>query len=115
MSLRVVDGDLDTAAANLLQKDERGWFLQDSKGTRSDAKLTKQGTMQVLSSVLVQRCYDRSGKARGLCEVSKYVYSNGKRNLLVTAGPYIGETEYVVLNSVRFAGASAPSKKRAKR
>jgi hypothetical protein len=115
MELRVVEGDLDTAAAILFQKDDKGWYAQDSKGTRSDAKLTKQKTMQILSGVLVQRCYDHSGKSRGLCEVSKYVYSNGRKNLLVTAGPYIGETEYVVLNSVRFVSSTAPAKSRARR
>jgi hypothetical protein len=115
MELQVVDGTLDTAAANLFQKDDKGWYAQDSKGTRSDAKLTKQKAMQILSIVIVQRCYDRSGKSRGLCEVSKYVYSNGRKNLLVTAGPYIGETEYVVLNSVRFVPGATTGKTRAKR
>jgi hypothetical protein len=115
MELRVMDGDLDSAAAILFQKDEKGWYAQDSKGTRTDAKLTKQKTMQTLSGVIVQRCYDRSGKSRGLCEVSKYVYSNGHKNLLVTAGPYIGETEYVVLNSVRFASTASTARTRPKR
>jgi hypothetical protein len=115
MELRVMEGDLDTAAAVLFQKDEKGWFVQDSNGVRSDAKLTKQKTMQILSGVIVQRCYDRSGKSRGLCEVSKYVYSNGRKNLLVTAGPYIGETEYVILSSVRFAPATSTAKTRPKR
>jgi hypothetical protein len=114
MELRVMDGDLDTAAAVLFQKDEKGWYALDSKGTRTDAKLTKQKTMQILSGVIVQRCYDRSGQSRGLCEVSKYVYSNGRKNLLVTAGPYIGETEYVILNSVRFVPATTTTRTRAK-
>ena len=112
MELRVLDGDLDSAAANLFQKDDQGWYFQDSKGSRSNAKLTKQKSMQVLSSVIVLRCYDRSGKSRGLCEMNKYVYSNGRRNLLVTAGPYLGETEYSVLNSVRFVGSSSSTKKK---
>jgi len=107
MELRVLDGDLDSAAANLFQKDDQGWYFQDSKGSRSNAKLTKQKTMQILSSVVVLRCYDRSGKSRGLCEMNKYVYSNGRRNLLITAGPYLGETEFAVLNSVRFVGSPA--------
>jgi hypothetical protein len=110
-----MDGDLDTAAAVLFRKDEKGWFAQDSKGVRSDAKLTTQKTMQILSGVLVQRCYDRSGKSRGLCEVSRYVYGNGRKNLLVTAGPYIGETEYVVLNSVRFVSTTSTARTRPKR
>ena len=114
MELRVVDGDLETAAANLFQKDEKGWYAQDSAGARADAKLTKQKTMQILTSVIVQRCYDKSGKARGLCESSKYVYSNGRKNLLVTAGPYMGETESSVLNSVRFVGVTSASRTRTK-
>jgi hypothetical protein len=114
MELRVVEGDLDSAAANIYQKDEKGWYAQDSKGTRADAKLTKQKTMQILTAVMVQRCYDKSGKSRGLCESSKYVYSNGKKNLLVTAGPYLGETEYSILNSVRFVGATSSARTRAK-
>lgn len=115
MELRVVDGDLETAAANIFQKDEKGWYAQDSSGARADAKLTKQKTMQILTSVIVQRCFDKSGKLRGLCESSKYVYSNGRKNLLVTAGPYLGETESSVLNSVRFVGATPASRTRTKR
>jgi hypothetical protein len=114
MELRVVEGDLDSAAANIYQKNEKGWYAQDSKGIRADAKLTKQKTMQILTAVMVQRCYDKSGKSRGLCESSKYVYSNGKKNLLVTAGPYLGETEYSILNSVRFVGTGSPARTRAK-
>ncbi len=115
MELRVVDGTLDIAAANIFQKDEKGWYAQDSKGARYDAKLTKQKTMQILTAVIVQRCYDKSGKPRGLCETSKYVYSNNKKNLLVTAGPYLGETESSVLNSVRFVGSTGASSARKRR
>lgn len=69
--------------------------------------------MQVLSAVLVEGCYDLNGKYRGLCEINKYVYSNGRRNLLITAGPYMGETEFSVLNSIRFTGtAKVRTKKR---
>jgi len=115
MELRVVDGDLDIAASNIFQKDEKGWYAQDSKGSRADAKLTKQKTMQILAAVIVERCYDKSGKNRGLCETSNDVYSNGKKNLLVTAGPYLGETEFSVLNSIRFIGTAGTTRKRTSR
>jgi hypothetical protein len=116
MELQVIDGDLETAATRLFQKDERGWYITSAKGARSDATLTKQKTLQVLSGVTVQGCYDRNGKYRGLCEVSRYVYSNGHRNLLIVAGPYLGETEFGVLNSVRIppAASVAHSPKRKK-
>jgi hypothetical protein len=114
MELRVVDGNLESAAANLFQKDDKGWYAQDSKGTRADAKLTKQKMLQILTAVIVQRCYDKSGKSRGLCESNKYVYSNGRKNLLIIAGPYLGETEYSILNSIRFVGTST-TRPRAKR
>ncbi len=112
MELQVVDAALELAAPQLFEKDDRGWYIMGPQDTRADAKLSKQRRLQVLSAVIVQGCYDLAGKYRGLCEVSKYVYSNGRKSLLITAGPYMGETESVVLNGLSFSGASKTRRKR---
>jgi hypothetical protein len=111
MELQIVDGNLDTAAPQLFQKDERGWYISGQQDSRYDAKLTKQRrpSMDILSAVIVQRCYDLNGKFRSLCESNRYLYSNGRRSVLVTSGPYLGETEYTVLNSIRFTPAPRPT------
>jgi hypothetical protein len=117
MEIQIVDGDIDTAAPQLFQKDDRGWYFSDQPDSRYDAKQTKQRRppMDILSAVVVQRCYDLNGKFRSLCESNRYVYSNGRRSVLVTSGPYLGETEYTVLNSIRFAPVPRPTPTRKKK
>ncbi|MGE5109705.1 MAG: hypothetical protein ACM3JB_02530 [Acidobacteriaceae bacterium] len=117
MELQIVDGDLDTAAPQVFQKDEKGWYITGPQGSRYDGKLTKQRRprMDILSAVIVQRCYDSNGKFRSLCESNRYVYTDGRRSVLVSAGPYLGETEYTVLNSIRFAPTPRPSPTRKKK
>ena len=115
MELEVVNADLDTAAAQLFEKDEKGWYATGPKGTRYDAKLTKpKRGPQILSAVIVEACHDLSGKFRGLCESNRYVYSNGRRSALISYGPCLGETEFTILNIIRLASidpASRPGKK----
>ncbi|MDT8068327.1 MAG: hypothetical protein ROO76_09210 [Terriglobia bacterium] len=104
MEIEIVDGDLETAAAQFMEKDEKGWYVNGPNGTRYDARLTKpRRGWQVLTAVIVEACHDLSGKYRGLCESDRYVYSNGHRSALISAGPYLGETESTLLTSLRFA------------
>ena len=112
MELEIVNADLDTAAAQLFEKDEKGWYATGPNGTHYDARLTKpKRGLQTLAAVIVEACHDLNGKYRGLCESNRYVYSNGRRSALISAGPYLGETEFTILNSIRFA-PTAPRKKR---
>jgi pyruvate/2-oxoglutarate dehydrogenase complex dihydrolipoamide acyltransferase (E2) component len=116
MELEIVAADLDTAAAQLFEKDEKGWYASGPKGTRYEAKLTKpKRGPQVLSAVIVEACHDLSGKYRGLCESNRYVYSNGRRSALISAGPYLGETEFTILNSIRFAPIAPAARTRKKK
>ncbi|HEU5400249.1 MAG TPA: hypothetical protein VFU86_02765 [Terriglobales bacterium] len=107
MELEIVDVDLETAAAQLMEKDEKGWYVNGPNGTRYDARLNKpKRGLQTLTAVIVEACHDLNGKYRGLCESNRYVYSNGRRSALVSAGPYMGETEFSLLTSLRFAPIS---------
>jgi hypothetical protein len=109
MEIEIVDADLETAAAQLMEKDEKGWYLDGPNGTRYDARLTKpKRGWQVLTAVIVEACHDLNGKYRGLCESDRYVYSNGHRSALISAGPYLGETEATILTSLRFAPVAKP-------
>jgi len=104
MELEIVNADLDTAAAQLFEKDEKGWYVNGPNGTRYDARLNKpKKKLQTLTAVIVEACHDQNGKYRGLCESNRYVYSNGRRSALISAGPYMGETESALLTSLRFA------------
>lgn len=114
MELEIVNADLDTAAAQLFEKDEKGWYVNGPNGTRYDARLNKpKKKLQTLTAVIVEACHDQNGKYRGLCESNRYVYSNGHRSALISAGPYMGETESALLTSLRFAppGKAQPRKK----
>ncbi len=107
MEIEIVDADLETAAVQLMEKDEKGWYVNGPNGTRYDARLNKpKRGLQTLTAVIVEACHDLNGKYRGLCESNRYVYSNGNRSALISAGPYLGETESALLTSLRFAPVS---------
>jgi hypothetical protein len=109
MEIEIINADLETAAAQLMEKDERGWYVNGPNGTRYDARLTKpRRGWQVLTAVIVEACHDLNGKYRSLCESNRYVYSNGHRSALISAGPYLGETEASILTSFRFAPVVKP-------
>jgi hypothetical protein len=113
MEIEIVNADLETAAAQLFEKDEKGWYVNGPNGTRYDAHLNKpKNGMQTLTAVVVEACHDLNGKYRGLCESNRYVYSNGHRSALISAGPYLGETESTLLTSFRFAPASTKARSR---
>ncbi len=115
MEIEIVNADLETAAAQLMEKDEKGWYVNGPNGTRYDARLSKpKRGLQTLTAVIVEPCHDLNGKYRGLCESNRYVYSNGHRSALISAGPYLGETEFTLLTSLRFSpiAKARPSKKR---
>jgi cell division protein FtsN len=104
MEIEIVNADLETAAAQLMEKDEKGWYVNGPNGTRYDARLSKpKRGLQTLTAVIVEACHDLNGKYRSLCESNRYVYSNGHRSALISAGPYLGETESTLLTSLRFA------------
>jgi hypothetical protein len=104
MEVEIVNAGLETAAAQWMEKDEKGWYVNGPSGTRYDARLTKpRRGWQVLTAVIVEACHDLNGKYRSLCESNRYVYSNGHRSALISAGPYLGETEAGILTSLRFA------------
>jgi hypothetical protein len=116
MELEIVNSDLDTAAAQLFEKDEKGWYVNGPNGTRYDARLNKpKRGLQTLTAVIVEGCHDLNGKYRGLCESNRYVYSNGRRSAVISAGPYLGETEFTILNSIRFAPAAASPRSRTRK
>jgi len=107
MEIEIVNADLETAASQLFEKDEKGWYVNGPNGTRYDARVNKpKKGLQTLTAVIVEACHDLNGKYRGLCESNRYVYSNGHRSALISAGPYLGETESSLLTSLRFAPAS---------
>lgn len=114
MEIEIVDADLETAAAQLMEKDDKGWYVNGPNGTRYDARLVKpRRGLQTLTAVIVEACHDINGKYRSLCESNRYVYSNGHRSALISAGPYLGETEASLLTSLRFAPvAKARSRKK---
>lgn len=108
MEIEIVNADLETSAAQLMEKDEKGWYVNGPNGTRYDARLNKpKRGLQTLTAVIVEACHDLNGKYRGLCESNRYVYSNGHRSALISAGPYLGETESTILTSLRFAPVTA--------
>lgn len=109
MEIEIVNADLETAAAQLMERDEKGWYVNGPSGTRYDARLTKpRRGWQLLTAVIVEACHDLNGKYRSLCESNRYVYSNGHRSALISAGPYLGETEASLLTSLRFAPIAKP-------
>lgn len=108
MEIEIVNADLETAAAQLFEKDDKGWYVNGPNGTRYDARINKpKRGLQTLTAVIVEACHDLNGKYRGLCESNRYVYSNGHRSALISAGPYLGETESTLLTSLRFASVAA--------
>jgi hypothetical protein len=113
MEIEIVNADLETAAAQLMEKDETGWYVNGPNGTRYDARLSKpRRGWQALTAVIVEACHDLNGKYRGLCESDRYVYSNGHRSALISAGPYLGETESTLLTSLRFTPVAKPRPRR---
>ncbi len=113
MEIEIVNADLETAAAQLFEKDEKGWYVNGPNGTRYDARLNKpKRGLQSLTAVIVEGCHDLNGKYRGLCESNRYVYSNGRRSALISAGPYLGETESSLLTSLRFAPIAKPRRRK---
>ena len=115
MEIEIVNADLETAATQLMEKDEKGWYVNGPNGTRYDARLNKpKRGLQNLTAVIVEACHDLNGKYRGLCESNRYVFSNGHRSALISAGPYLGETESTLLTSLRFAPVAKTTQSRSR-